>query len=209
MTTKSKPRRKRCSVCNQLRDPNQMQGGVCITCRKKEAANPKIQDKQTESKLIQVSRYTYYDGGLGAEVGDEVLLPASWVPGSEGRTGLVTAIGSDYTGPTKSILRIVNRNQEAAKQPVPFASATPKSKSIGNPASEESSKTTNPSTPMSLTVTATEAGTGTNKSSLADSFRKPKVKDDSPHVIIEALAGTGKTTTLICGIAYMFRNREV
>jgi superfamily I DNA/RNA helicase len=46
---------------------------------------------------------------------------------------------------------------------------------------------------------------------LADQLkaRRDTGVDNAPHLIIEARAGTGKTTTLVCGIAYMFRNQTV
>jgi DNA segregation ATPase FtsK/SpoIIIE-like protein len=50
------------------------------------------------------------------------------------------------------------------------------------------------------------------KWNLADRIRQEQRTtgvDNAPHVIVEARAGSGKTTTLICGIAYMFRDRKV
>lgn len=63
-------------------------------------------------RVIVDQRYTY-ETDLELEVGDEVLLPASW---SGEWIGRVTALSSDYGGPCKRIVRVVRRRQDADLQ---------------------------------------------------------------------------------------------
>jgi superfamily I DNA/RNA helicase len=99
--------------------------------------------------------------------------------------------------------------KKAAKQPTnPTGSASDRSNGSGTPAPEKQKKmpgsnlTTPPSIPTSLTVHRIERTYGNGQQKLADRLRKTKDDgmDHSPHLIVEARAGTGKTTTLIEGL---------
>lgn len=68
-----------------------------------------------EHDLSEAGRgYAYDDRGLGAQVGDIVLVPTTWLnelrgSGMNGQVATVCALGSDYDGHASSILRIVER----------------------------------------------------------------------------------------------------
>jgi hypothetical protein len=57
---------------------------------------------------VKVGRYTYWTN-YPVAVGDKVLLPASWVPGSQVSVGTITALldECDYDGEVSSILGTV------------------------------------------------------------------------------------------------------
>jgi hypothetical protein len=60
-------------------------------------------------KIIVDGRYTF-NAPDDVKVGDEVLLPTpGWLKAERGDTwvGNVTAIGSDYAGPCKNIIRVL------------------------------------------------------------------------------------------------------
>lgn len=71
------------------------------------------------TQVVQVTisgaarRYTYgwvynpLQGGRALNVGDRVELPPNQVQ-EEGSSGTVARLGSDYTGPMKSIVRVID-----------------------------------------------------------------------------------------------------
>ncbi len=94
--------------------------------------------------------------------------------------------------------------KEAAKQPTrPTKSVNGKSKTILPVATKKKSKTValNSTTSPSIPTSSTDPTTS-SQPSLAERLRKTNEPstDTAPHVIVEALAGTGKTTTLVEGL---------
>jgi hypothetical protein len=55
--------------------------------------------------------YTYnwpeWMPGPAPDIGDVVEIPPNWAFPEGGRTGVVVAVGSDYTGPLSDIVRVV------------------------------------------------------------------------------------------------------
>ena len=82
------------------------------------------------TQVVQVSmmgttrKYTYswvfdpVEGGEPLAIGDKVELPPNQVQ-AEGSSGTVTALGSDYTGPMKSIVRKILAGGDGPKASAP------------------------------------------------------------------------------------------
>lgn len=62
-------------------------------------------------QIVTVGRYSYRWGGEPLRVGDTVELPGNWLTQARGvdqPTGVVTGIGSSYTGPLASVVRVLD-----------------------------------------------------------------------------------------------------
>lgn len=156
------PRRKRCSACSQLRQPEQMDSqGRCRTCAKVA--------KEKERKAAAKSFKTQCDAACQQKRQQSLF-----------------------------------KSKGAAKQPldptkgqIDVSSGTPAVPPTGISGLEYKSKMMKAMLDNQLRPTY-----GDRQQSLADRLRKAKDPgtDTAPHLIIEARAGTGKTTTLIEGL---------
>ena len=89
-------------------------GALCENCLKERNDNlEKTKRDNAVLGLVEVGRYSYRCDIPNLEVGDVVLIPASWVDELKGirkpQEGVITCLYSDYSGPTKSILGLVRK----------------------------------------------------------------------------------------------------